>query len=70
MTKTDFQTKELADLLSHSDPKELRKTIQFLYFSFTMDKDNKHLLPENFDQMSADIFHLLEFFDHIEVSKG
>jgi hypothetical protein len=66
MVLTEIHKKEFADILSSCDPKHLRKTIQFLYFSLTTDKNNKNLLPENFDEISSDIFHLLEFIERLE----
>ncbi len=66
MIITETHHKAQEDLLSSCDTKQLRKTIQFLYFSLTMDETNKNLLPENFDKMSGDTFLLLEFSEKIE----
>jgi hypothetical protein len=66
MTLTNNHYKELKNFLEAGNPKELHKAIQTFYFSFTMDKNNKGLLPENFDEMSAEVFYLLEFLEQLE----
>jgi hypothetical protein len=66
MNIKETHQKELENLLSLCEPKSLRRTIQLLYFSVTMEKSNKNLLPEDFDEISTDVFYLLEFIEKLD----
>lgn len=66
MKTTEAHHSELESFLFICEPSSLRKTILYLYFTHTMEKNNLNILPDDFDTMSCDIFHLLEFLDRME----
>ncbi len=52
---------ELEELFAFASPQKLRRHLQAIFFSFLLHEHE--FLPNNFEEMTADLQFLLEFLD-------
>jgi len=61
----DTISKRLEILFEISHPRQLKKSCQFLFFSFLMNQPHE-ALPEDIGSISSDIYMILDFLEYCE----